>query len=198
MRVKICGIRTIKDAKLTINCGADAIGLLVGQRHRSDDFISVELAKEICGICPPYVSPVLVTHLESPTEIYQLASKIGVHTIQIHSECQVPEIQALRQMLPFTKLIKNFHVTSNKLIDYVRSFESIVDAIILDTINLEEDRVGGTGMIHDWSLSAKIVQETSLPVILAGGLNPKNVADAIKLVKPYAVDVNSGGFTKGY
>jgi hypothetical protein len=80
----------------------------------------------------------------------------------------------------------------HKLIDYVRSFESIVDAIILDTINLEEDRVGGTGMIHDWSLSAKIVQETSLPVILAGGLNPKNVADAIKLVKPYAVDVNSG------
>jgi phosphoribosylanthranilate isomerase len=192
MRVKICGIRTIEDARLAISCGADAIGLLVGQKHRSDDFISVELAQEIGKICPPYVSPVLVTHLEKATEIYQLASRIGVNTIQIHSECQLQEIKTLRQMLPFYKLVKNFHVTSNNLNDFIHPFESLVDAFILDTINLEEDRVGGTGITHDWNISAKIVQQISIPVILAGGLNPKNVADAIKFVKPYAVDVNTG------
>ena len=74
----------------------------------------------------------------------------------------------------------------------MQNFEAIVDAYILDTINLVENKVGGTGMTHDWSISSEVVKKTNLPIILAGGLNPDNVATAIETVRPFCVDVNSG------
>lgn len=74
----------------------------------------------------------------------------------------------------------------------MRPFESVVDAFILDTQDLSNDKIGGTGLTHDWNISSEVVREVSRPVILAGGLTPENVADAIKIVKPFGVDANSG------
>jgi N-(5'phosphoribosyl)anthranilate (PRA) isomerase len=83
-------------------------------------------------------------------------------------------------------------VTSDESIAIAKEFEDSADAVILDSMNKETGARGGTGKTHDWSISQRIVESTSSPVILAGGLNPDNVADAINAVRPYAVDVNSG------
>jgi len=192
MRVKVCGIKTVEDAIMAAHCGADAVGLLVGQRHVSEDFINIDLARDIVKKCPPLVSPVLVTHLNDPKEIAYLASQIGVTTIQLHSDCEVQSIISLRKILPYIKLIKNFHVTGPEIIQVIRPFEAVVDAFLLDTLNSVEGRVGGTGLTHDWNISRDIVREVSRPVILAGGLNPENVADAIRIVTPFGVDANTG------
>jgi phosphoribosylanthranilate isomerase len=74
----------------------------------------------------------------------------------------------------------------------MKPFESVVDAFILDTLDLANGKVGSTGLVHDWNISRNIVKEVSRPVILAGGLTPENVGDAIRLVKPYGVDASSG------
>jgi len=192
MRVKICGIKRIEDAILAVECGADAIGLLVGQKHNSDDFIDICLAQKIVKECPPYISPVLVTHLDDAEEISNLAFQIGVSSIQLHSECTVDSILSLRKTLPHIKIIKNFHVKGLEVIHAMKPFEAVVDAFILDTLDLANDKVGGTGLVHDWNISKSIVKEVSRPVILAGGLTPENVGEAIRLVKPYGVDASSG------
>lgn len=192
MRVKVCGIKKVEDAIMAAHCGADAIGLLVGQRHVAEDFIKIDLARDIVKQCPPFVSTVLVTHLEDPKEIANLASQIGVSTIQIHSNCDVQSIISLRKILPNIKIIKNFHVTGLEMIPAMYPFVAVVDAFILDTLDSAGDRVGGTGLTHDWNLSSKIVRDIKCPVILAGGLNSDNVADAIRIVTPFGVDANTG------
>jgi phosphoribosylanthranilate isomerase len=192
MRVKICGIKRVEDAIMAAYCGADAIGLLVGQKHQSNDFIDIDLARDIVKKCPPYISSVLVTHLDNADEISYLASQIGVTTIQLHSYCTVENVKSLRKTLPHIKIIKNFHVNGSDIIQAMRPFEAVVDAFILDTLDLANDKVGGTGLTHDWNISSEVVRVISRPVILAGGLNPENVEDAIRIVKPYGVDADTG------
>ncbi|MGB9941114.1 phosphoribosylanthranilate isomerase [Methanosarcina sp.] len=192
MRIKICGIKRVEDAIMAAYCGADAIGLVVGQKHNSDDFIDKDLARKIVKQCPPYISPVLVTELDDAEEISNLAHKIGVTSIQLHSDCTVDSIVSLRKILPHIKIIKNFHVNGFEVMQAMKPFESVVDAFILDTLDLANDKVGGTGLVHDWNVSRNIVKEVSKPVILAGGLTPENVGEAIRFVKPFGVDASSG------
>ncbi|MDJ0509915.1 MAG: phosphoribosylanthranilate isomerase [Crocosphaera sp.] len=192
MRIKICGIKTVEDACLAIEQGADAIGLLVGKRHYSEDFISEDLAKKITKACPPYTSPVLVTHLKDWREIYNLATYISVTTIQIHSNCELDTVIRLQEKIPYIKIVKSLHANQLETHQNIEVFEDYVDAFIVDTINMEEGRVGGTGLTHDWNISKNIVEQTKCKVILAGGLNPDNIADAIRKVNPFGVDANSG------
>ncbi|WP_240664690.1 phosphoribosylanthranilate isomerase [Methanosarcina sp. MSH10X1] len=192
MRIKICGIKRVEDAIMAAYCGADAIGLVVGQKHNSDDFIDKDLAQKIVKECPPYISPVLVTELDDAEEISNLAHKIGVTSIQLHSDCTVDSIISLRKILPHIKIIKNFHVNGFEVIQAMKPFESVVDAFILDTLDLANDKVGGTGLVHDWNISRSIVKKISKPVLLAGGLTPENVGEAIRFVKPFGVDASSG------
>ena len=192
MRIKVCGIKRVEDAIMAAYCGADAIGLVVGQKHNSDDFIDKRLAQKIVKECPPYISPVLVTELDDAEAISNLAHKIGVTSIQLHSDCTVDSIISLRKSLSHIKIIKNFHVTELEIIHSMKPFESVVDAFILDTLDLANGKVGSTGLVHDWNISRNIVKEVSRPVILAGGLTPENVGEAIRFVKPYGVDASSG------
>lgn len=180
---------------MAINYGADAIGLLVGQKHSSTDFIDSDTAKEIVEALPPFCASVLVTHLIDPKEIIDLATDIGVTTIQLHGDSTPDDAQTIKNGLPYIKLYKAIHVTDEGSIENGRDFLPYVDAILLDTANPSTGQVGGTGMTHDWSISKRIVQAYDKPVILAGGLNPENVAEAIKMIEPFGVDVNSG--TKG-
>jgi len=192
IRVKICGNRTAKDALKAVEYGADGIGLLVGQKHNSPDFISPDEAKDIILQLPPFVSSVLVTHLSAPDEIVSLAKELGVTMIQLHGDTTPGEAKAIKEELPYIKLYKAIHVTGVEAIQNAETYADVVDAVILDTINVSTNQVGGTGQTHDWSISAQIVKGLSIPVILAGGLNPDNVVEAIKQVQPFAVDVNSG------
>jgi phosphoribosylanthranilate isomerase len=192
IRIKICGITSVAEASLAERYGADAIGLLVGRRHRARDFLKRDLARKICESVVPLITPVLVTHLEEPNEILRLAQAVPCPVLQLHSDLSPSLLATLRDRLRPKKVIGKVTVQSRDALDRAREIESSVDAIVLDSIDPTTDRVGGTGITHDWSLSAKIVANCKVPVMLAGGLTPENVAEAIHIVRPAAVDVNSG------
>jgi phosphoribosylanthranilate isomerase len=190
--VKICGMRRVADALLAAEAGADEIGLLVGQRHTSGDFIPVERAAEIAAACAGRVRPVLVTHVADPDEVHALAQAAGVTDIQIHSEMPPAGLARLR-ILGGYRLRKSWHVTGPESLRYGDVYRAVADAFLLDSMNAATGQVGGTGRAHDWSYSREIVARyAGFPVILAGGLTPENVAAAVQQVKPAGVDVNSG------
>lgn len=191
-RVKICGITSVAEAKLATECGADAIGLLVGQTHHSSDFIAPELAQQICATLPPFVTSVLVTHLENADEIMALAQAIPCTAIQLHSDLSADVLRRLRVRLSPRRIIGKVSVEGVACIERAKAISESVDAILVDSVNRATNQVGGTGMVHDWRISASIVRFVPCPVILAGGLNPTNVEQAITTVMPSAVDVNSG------
>lgn len=203
--VKICGVRRVADALLAIEAGADEIGLLVGKRHASTDFIPVETAVEIAAACASMggVTPVLVTHIADPAEVHALARQIGVTTIQVHSEMPPAGLVWLKAQgaadaggMGAYRLRKSWHVSGPESLGYGDAYRGVADAFLLDTANAATGQVGGTGKTHDWNLSAEIVRRyAGVPVIVAGGLNPDNVAVAVRQIRPAGVDANSG--TKG-
>ena len=196
MHVKICGIRRYEDALIAAELGADAVGLLVGQKHNSPDFISAAIARDISRTLPRSVEAVLVTHITEVDEIARLLRESGITAVQLHSEITADSVENLRTRFPDLKVFKSVHVISAESVRYPEGFSKVVDGFVLDTINVATDQVGGTGNIHDWSISRKIVERfPDIPIVLAGGLTSKNVRSAIESVHPFGVDVNSG--TKG-
>ena len=192
MRVQIAGIKTIKDALMCVKYDCDAIGLLVGRSHNSDDFISVSKAKEIIDCLPPFISSVIITHLEDGDEIISILKETNANTVQLHSYIKEGEVRKIKKALPYVKILRLIHVSDEGKVLNELEENFIGDCLFLDSINVKTNQFGGTGLVHDWNKSAEIVKNTNLPVILAGGLNPNNVANAIKIVKPYGVDTNSG------
>ena len=193
MYVKICGVRRQEDALLAAELGADAIGLLVGQKHTSPDFIFTTVAKDIARALPPSVEAVLVTHVEDLDELERLLQQSEIRTIQLHSEIAPSSVERLRGRLPHLKIFKSVSVISADSVAYPEAFAKLVDGFVLDSINVATDQVGGTGKTHDWSVSRQIViRYPEVPIILAGGLNSENVRSAIERVRPFGVDVNSG------
>tara|TARA_Y100000310_G_C20611746_1_gene778348 strand:+ start:181 stop:825 length:645 start_codon:yes stop_codon:yes gene_type:complete len=188
-KVKICGIANSDDALQAAVLGADYLGFLV-EIDFSEDSITREEAEQLIKKLPLEVQPVLVTYHQQATPIIHLADAIKPQLIQLHNDITLEEIGKIRQALPKIKLTKTISVTDASSLEEAKKFEKHVDFILLDTKIGE--RKGGTGKTHDWTVSAEIVKQLSTPVFLAGGLNPENVAEAIKTVQPYAVDVNSG------
>jgi phosphoribosylanthranilate isomerase len=192
VRVKICGIKRKEDALAAIRYGADAIGLLVGKKYPSDDFIDETTAKNIVESLPPLCSSVLVTHLTDTKTVIELAVFTRVTTIQLHGDSSPADAQKIKTALPYVKLYKAVHIIDESSIDHAKQFLDSVDAILADTVNTATGQVGGTGLTHDWSVSKNLVAAFNKPVILSGGLTPDNVVNAIETVMPYGVDVNSG------
>lgn len=190
VRVKICGNRTIEEAKMAVEAGADAVGFLVGIRHDSDDSLAPETARDIVKHIPPFISTVVVTHLVTAKEVVDLCDRILPTTVQLHDDIVPRQIAEIRMVRPHLKLIKAIHVVGDQAMNEAKTFSPYVDAILLDSRT--NDRIGGTGRIHDWDISERIVAADLKPVILAGGLTPNNISEAIAKVKPYGVDVHSG------
>ena len=193
MYVKICAIRRQEDALIAAELGADAIGLLVGQKHNSPDFISATVARDISRALPPSVEAVLVTHVEEIDELERLLHQSEIKTVQLHSAIASSSVERLRGRLPHLKIFKSINIISADSVAYPEAFKKLVDGFVLDSINIATDQVGGTGKTHDWSISRQIVMcYPEIPIILAGGLNSENVRSAIEQVRPFGVDVNSG------
>lgn len=190
MRVKICGIRRVEDALAAVLSGADAVGCLVGLDYATPDRVAPATARAIFEALPPFVARVLVTHRTGLAEVTALMRESGATVAQLHGEFPTVAISALREALPYATIVKSVHVTGEDSIAAAVAASRVADAILLDT--KARGRIGGTGVTHDWSISARIAGASSKPVILAGGLTPENVAEAIAHVHPYAVDVNSG------
>ena len=191
IKVKICGVRTAEDASKCVEAGADAVGMLLAPSPRR---ITVERAGAIVKGLPPFVTPVIVAMPSSAEEAVEAARKIGPGAIQLQGD-EPPEMLAeIKKALPGIRLIKAVHVGSGDELEKARAYEEVADAILLDTMSPGR---GGSGQTHDWSLSKKVAASIKKPVVLAGGLNPSNVAGAVRAVRPFAVDVASGVEAEG-
>ncbi len=171
LRVKICGNRTADDLSLAGRAGADAIGLIVGVRHRTEDAIDPAVAAMLLRSVPVFVNSVLVTHLLTAEQVVQLHKVVPASTIQLHDAIAVEEVEAIRRAIPHIPLIKAVGVSDERAIDIARNFEPYVDALLLDTQT--SDRIGGTGVVHDWSISRRIVTNVNRPVIWQAGCGRK-------------------------
>jgi phosphoribosylanthranilate isomerase len=189
--IKICGIQTFGEAILALDCGATALGFLVGLTHVAADGVDEHIAREIIARLPAGANTVMVTHLLDAPEVARLARFMGARTVQVHNDMPVADLARLRSLLPGTVILKAVHVVGPEAISRAASYASEADGMLLDSRTA--DRLGGTGQTHDWSISRRIVASVSpRPVYLAGGLNPANVAQSILQVRPAGVDVNSG------
>ncbi len=186
VRIKICGITRKEDVDAAVKAGADAVGFIVGI-PRSPRNISLEKAEKLIAEVPSDVESVVVA---APTKIGDLIRYAHLHpdAVQIHEGYLSDPL--IRETLPGERLIRA--VKANLLAPAAAQEASkLFDAILLDSFT--EGKCGGTGTVHDWTLSSKVrLSILPTPLILAGGLSPENVATAVRTVQPYGVDVSSG------
>ena len=197
-RIKICCIADEAEAALAISRGASALGL-VSEMPSGPGVIDEDRIAAIATLIPPGTASFLLTSRTDAEAIIAQQKRCRVDTIQLCDA--VPEIAyaELRAALPGVKLVQVIHVTGPRARDEALRVAPRVDALLLDSGNptLAVKELGGTGRVHDWNLSRRIRAEVPVPVFLAGGLRPDNVAEAIGLVHPYGVDVCSGVRTEG-
>lgn len=192
-RVKICCIQSIAEAWMAIEHGAAAVGL-VSAMPSGPGPIPEDLIAEIAAKIPPGVSSFLLTCLQDAEAIIDQQRRLRVNTIQICDRLPEGSYQRLREALPGVSLVQVIHVTGQESVDEAIAIAPEVDAILLDSGNqsLAIKELGGTGRTHDWRLSRAIREAIDVPLFLAGGLKPENVAEAIREVGPFGVDVCSG------
>lgn len=183
VRVKVCGIRRQEDALLCLQEGVHALGLVF--YPKSPRAVRVEEAKVLVRSTPPLISWVGVFVDEDPQGILEVARAVGLSTVQLHGS-EPPEVCALL-MARGLRVIKALRVRGPEDLEGWEVYRGKVSALLLDS--RVEGTPGGSGRSFPWEL-AKAIQ--GVPLILAGGLNPYNVQEALGLVRPYGVDVASG------
>ena len=192
-RVKVCCIGSEEEAALAVRMGASAVGL-VSRMPSGPGPIPDARIRDIARTVPPGVATFLLTCETSAEPIIAQQRYCGVNTLQLVDEVEPGVHDALRGALPGVRIVQVIHVRGEGALIEAQRVAPRVDAILLDSGNpsLATKELGGTGRSHDWALSRKIRDTVRVPVYLAGGLNPQNVAQAIAQVQPFAVDVCSG------
>ncbi len=198
IRVKICCIASLDEARLAVRHGASALGL-VSAMPSGPGVIDDKLIAEIAAAVPAPVSTFLLTSRTEPEAIIEHARQCGTTAVQLVDIVEPSVYAALRRALPQLKIVQVLHVTDEKVFETARRIATAVDAILLDSGDPTGavKKLGGTGRLHDWTLSRRIVETVACPVFLAGGLTPDNVGQAIDQVRPYAVDLCTGVRTDG-
>jgi len=179
IKIKICGITNLDDALAATGAGADALGF--NFYKKSPRYVEPEKAAEIIHQLPPFVMPVAVFVNEREEKIRDIQFTTGIKVLQFHGD-ERPEFCDRFA----SRVIKAFQVKDKDSLKHMAHYH--VGALLLDSYR--EDLRGGTGETFDWHLA--VVAKTFGRVILAGGLTPENVAEAVKLVQPYGVDVAGG------
>lgn len=197
-RVKICCIQNVEEAWLAIQHGASALGL-VSEMPSGPGVISEQAIVEIAASVPPGIATFLLTCKQDSEEIIEQQRRCRVNTLQLVDELKNGTHADLRKALPGIGIVQVIHVTGDESVSEASTAAQHVDAILLDSgdPNLQVKELGGTGRTHNWQLSKLIREAVSVPVFLAGGLNPNNVGDAIREVGPFSIDVCSGVRTDG-
>lgn len=179
-RVKICGITREEDAQAAVRYGCDAIGLVF--YPSSPRYVAAAPAARIAAALPPFVSSVGLFVDATPGEVEAILAQVHLDILQFHGNETAEECR--RYGMPYMKAVRVRHDTN--LLQYAAQYHD-ARALLLDAYL--PGMAGGTGIVFDWGL---IPEQFPLPIVLAGGLNPDNVADAIRQVHPYAVDVSGG------
>lgn len=197
-RIKICCISSIEEARMAIEAGASALGL-VGPMPSGPGVITDDLIFEIAKMVPPPIGTFLLTSETSATEIIKHHKCTQTNTIQLVDSLSGGTYTDLRIALPGIKLVQVIHVLDEGSVDEAIKISEYVDAILLDSgnPNLQVKELGGTGRTHNWKLSRRIRDSIKIPVFLAGGLKPENIRQAIEEVLPFGIDLCSGVRTNG-
>jgi phosphoribosylanthranilate isomerase len=188
VRVKICGITRREDLDAAATAGADAVGFVVDVTSSRN--ISLTDAKKLIRQVPPFVKSVLVTVPASLEDLVETCEALNPDAVQIHGE-NLQDVGAVRGKLPNKLLIGAVKANPADAVGNAAKIAKTFDAVLLDSF--AQGKHGGTGRVHDWNVSQHVKHVIHpKPLILAGGLNPENVAEAVRTVQPYAVDVSSG------
>ena len=192
--IQVAGVRNAAEAKMLIACGVKFLGFPLRLDVHSQDLSEAAAAKIIRNL-PDGVTAVLITYLKTAREIAELSGKLGTAAVQIHGQIAPSEITELRKNTYDLQIIKSLVVHGDnfpELERMLKEFSPMVDAFITDTYDPQTGASGATGKTHDWEISRRLVKLSPKPVILAGGLNPGNIREAILKVKPAGVDVHTG------
>jgi len=191
-KVKICCISSIIEAKMAIEHGAAALGL-VGPMPSGPGIITNETIAAITATLPPAISSFLLTSETVASNIIQHHQLVHTNTIQIVDALSEGTYQQIKKALPGIKIVQVIHVMNEHSVTEALQIAEQVDALLLDSgnPNLDVKVLGGTGKTHNWNLSKMIVDQSRVPVFLAGGINAENVRAAIDTVQPFGVDLCS-------
>ncbi len=180
-RIKICGITNLTDAQLAADLGAHALGFIFYKK--SPRYVAPDKARHIIGHLPPFVATVGVFVDEDGATVREIASLSGLDWIQLHGSESPEYCRSLGR-----RVIKGFRVKGEEIYAQLTEYQGAAQAFLLDTY--KTGTPGGTGETFDWQLAREV--RKCGPIILAGGLTPDNVAEAIRIAQPGAVDVASG------
>ena len=181
VKVKICGVTNFEDALAAVDAGADALGIMFYEPSPRN--VSIKVAADIIRQLPPFVAKVGVFVNAAEETVRRAIAECGIDTLQFHGD-ETPEF--CRRFLPL-KIYKAFRMENLESLRALPGYRT--DAWLLDSFVAET--LGGTGAKFNWDLAVE-AKKLGRPIILAGGLTPENVADAVRKVQPYAVDVSSG------
>ncbi|HDS45870.1 MAG TPA: phosphoribosylanthranilate isomerase [Methanomicrobia archaeon] len=189
LSVKICGVTNAEDARLVLESGADLLGMIVDVPVASPRKISLDSAVEIAHALNNEIDLVAVMMPRTVQEVERIVRRLEPVAVQLHGFESNAFLHAVRTAVPDVKVIKTVHLDEIGAIHGGLPEPEYLDFLLLDTVS---HQLGGTGKTHNWATSARLVEESTVPVLLSGGLSPSNVRDAIRAVKPYGVDVASG------
>ncbi|MFU8868830.1 phosphoribosylanthranilate isomerase [Natronococcus sp.] len=187
-RVKVCGTTDEDDLEAAVDAGADAIGLISEVPVDTHREIAPDRARSLAAAAPPFVTTVLVTMPETPEAAIELVEAVGADAVQLHGTLEPDAVATVREAVDTTVLV----VLEADETDAAtaEAYDAVADGLLVDTP--AADGGGGTGETHDWKLTRELAADLDSPLVLAGGLTPENVADAVRAVEPFAVDVASG------
>ena len=186
VRVKVCGVTTREDLRAVERAGADAIGFIADVPVDTPRAVSLDDAATLVDAAPPFLTTTLVTMPDSGAEAAAAVDAVGPDALQVHGDLPPAELRSLRESVPATVIA----VVDAADPARARAVAPTVDAVLMDSV--DESGAGGTGETHDWAATAEVAASVDAPVVLAGGLTPDNVAEAVETVRPFAVDVASG------
>lgn len=183
---------------LAVRHGADAVGL-VGAMPSGPGPISDDRIAEIAAAVPPPVASFLLTSETQAEAIADHVRRTGASTVQIVCHISPDQSATLARLVPAIRRVQVIHVEDSRALDLIDAYAPHVHAFLLDSgrPSLATPEFGGTGRVHDWAISAQFVRQSPRPVFLAGGLNAANVAEAIRTVRPYGLDLCSSLRTNG-
>lgn len=196
-RLKICCIASPAEAALAIAHGADALGLVAGMPSGPGP-IADDLIRDIAASVPPPIATFLLTSEVDPDTVVDHVRRTRTTTVQLVDDSTGTDVYAaLREAFPALRIVQVIHITGTASVDLALSRAPLIDALLLDSGNPTARELGGTGRTHNWMLSREVVRLAPRPVFLAGGLNSTNIAEAVRIVQPFGVDLCSSVRTSG-
>jgi phosphoribosylanthranilate isomerase len=198
-RIKICCIASPDEARMAIMAGADALGLVARMPSGPGTILDAEIAA-VTSLVPPPVATFLLTSETTADAISAHIQRTNPSTVQVVSHIDPSESARLAKIEPHVRRVQVIHVEGPDALQLIPIYSRHVHAFLLDSgrPNAAVAELGGTGRAHDWEVSAAFVRVSEKPVFLAGGLSATNVAEAIKTVRPYGLDLCSGVRTAGH